>query len=400
MHTVIVGGGFAGVKAALELSKKQLGKITLISDEPYFLHHATLYATATGRDAGASVISLEDMFALHHDVEVVYDSMKSLDWQRKIVVCKARDVHYDSLILALGSVTNYFGIKGMERHSYGIKTLEEVTSLRAHLHTEVVEDQHSSNSYFIIGGGPTGVELAAAIAEYVKDVAAAHHVKRGKPKITLVEAAPRLLPKLSLTASHKVTKQLEKLGVRIMVDHKVEALNNDTVTIDGTKWPSKTVIWTSGVKNNPFFASHPEYFTLSANGRVKVNRYLEAFKDVYILGDNADTRYSGRAYTALQDAIFVADHLERRAVKKPLRPYRPSNVSQSVPVGHNWAYVEKYGIYLAGRSGYFVRRMIELANLRSLLPHNQALNAWHAYDKRDGSCELCQLNPHSKVEKA
>jgi len=185
-----------------------------------------------------------------------------------------------------------------------------------------------------------------------------------------------------------------------MVDHKVEALSEDTVTIDGEKWPSKTVIWTSGVKNNPFFLTHSEYFNISENGRVKVNRYLEAFKDVYVLGDNADTRYSGRAYTALQDAIFVADHLERRAVKKLLKPYRPSRVSQSVPVGHNWAYVEKYGIYLAGRSGYTVRRLIELANLRSLLPHNQALSAWHAYDKRDGSCELCKIRPVPKVEKA
>jgi NADH dehydrogenase len=269
-----------------------------------------------------------------------------------------------------------------------------------HLHADVVENQHTNNAYFIIGGGPTGVELAAAIAEYVRDVARAHRVKRGAPKVTLVEAAPRLLPKLSLTASHKVTSQLQKLGVNVMVDHKVEALSEDTVTIDGKKWPSKTVIWTSGVKNNPFFLGHSEYFNISENGRVKVNRYLEAFKDVYVLGDNADTRYSGRAYTALQDAIFVADHLERRAIKKPLKPYRPSRVSQSVPVGHNWAYVEKYGIYLAGRSGYMVRRLIELANLRSLLPHNQALSAWHAYDKRDGSCELCKISPDSKVEKA
>ena len=400
MHTVIVGGGFAGVKAALELSKKQLGKITLVSDEPYFLHHATLYATATGRDTGASVIDLEDVFALHHDVTVVHDSMKSLDWQRKLVVCNTQDIHYDSLVLALGSVTNYFGVKGMERHSYGIKSLNEVMTLRKHLHDEVVVDQHKDNSYFVIGGGPTGVELAAAISEYVRDVAAAHHIKRGIPKITLVEADTRLLPKLSITASHKVTCHLEKIGVTVMTNHKVESLSEAAVMIDGKKWPSHTVIWTSGVKNNPFFANHPEYFTLAKNGRVQVNRFLEAFKDVYVLGDNADTRYSGRAYTALQDAIFIADHLERRATKKTLKPYKPARVSQSVPVGHNWAYVEKYGIYLDGKSGYFVRRMIELANLRSLLPHNQALSAWHAYDKRDASCELCLSIPDSKVEKA
>lgn len=88
MHTVIVGGGFAGVKAALELSKKQLGRITLISDEPYFLHHATLYATATGRETKESVVSLEDAFATHHDVDVVLDSMISIDHDRRLVVGK------------------------------------------------------------------------------------------------------------------------------------------------------------------------------------------------------------------------------------------------------------------------------------------------------------------------
>ncbi len=400
MHTVIVGGGFAGVKAALELSKKQLGKITLISDEPYFLHHATLYATATGRDAESTVIDLEDMFATHHDIEVVHGAMKTIDYRRKLVVCDGKDVSYDSLILALGSVTNYFGIKGMQKHSYGIKSLKEVDDLRRHLHDEVIKNQHRDSSYFVIGAGPTGVELSAAIAEYIQDVSSAHHIDRGQPSVMLVEAAGRVLPRLSVTASKKVASRLASLGVTVFLQHKVEGVGESVITIDGKKTPTRTVIWTSGVMNNPFFARHSELFAIALNGRVQVNRYLEGYEDVYVLGDNADTKYSGRAYTALQDAVFVADHLERKATKRTLRAYKPTVVAQSVPVGHNWAYVEKYGIYIAGRFGYVVRRLIELAGLRQLLPHNQAISAWHAYDRQDGSCELCKTNHPTRVEKA
>jgi len=392
MHTVIIGGGFAGVKAALELSTKQLGKVTLISDEPYFLHHATLYATATGRNASASVISLEDMFATHHDVEVVLGTMKSIDRVRKIVVCSNRDVQYDTLVLALGSTTNYFGIEGMAARSYGIKTLKEVQALRAHLHEEVVKDQHKQSAYYVIGAGPSGVELAAAITEYIRDVSAAHGVTRGKPKVVLVETAERVLPNLSKTASHKVETQLKALGVTLLLGHKVEALGKDTVVIDGKKVPTRTVVWTSGVMNNPFFKDHPDYFALSQNGRVNVNAYLEAYDNIYVLGDNANTPYSGRAYTALQDAVFVADHLARKVTGKAPKAYRPAVVAQSVPVGHSWAYVEKYGVYVAGKLGFFIRRLMELAGLRALLPHNQALGAWHAYDQQDGTCDLCKTN--------
>lgn len=393
MHTVIVGGGFAGVKAAREISRKQLGKITLISSEPYFLHHATLYATATGRDAGSSVMDLEDVFALHHDVDVVIDRMKSIDPARKLVVCDGKDIQYDNLILAIGSVTNYFGISGMKTYSYGIKTLEEVRKLRRHLHEEIVRNTHRKDAaYYVIGAGPTGVELAAAMAEYVRDVAAAHDVTRGKTEIILVEAAARVLPRMSKTASKKVKQRLESLGVKVVLNHKVNKLGKDGVTIDGSFAPTHTVVWTSGVKNHPFFAHHNDTFRIAPNGRVDVDRYLEAHESIYVIGDNANTPYSGRAYTALQDADFLADHLERLATKQPKLPYKPKNVASSVPVGHNWAYVEKYGVYALGKTGFWFRRMIELQGLKRMLSHNQAMSAWHAYDKSDGSCELCKDN--------
>ncbi len=390
MHTVIVGGGFAGVKAALELSKKQLGKITLISDQPYFLHHATLYATATGRSTRESVVPLEDIFARHHDVDVVLDSMKSIDPVRKMVVGKSRSYNYDNLIIAIGVVTSYFGIRGMARNSFGIKTLEEVKEFKNHLHQELTATKHLDKNYVIIGGGPTGVELAGSLSEYLRDIAKSHHLRHGKVKITLVEASPRLLPRLSKTASKRVLKRLEDLGVRVLTNHKVESLGKEFVTIDGKKVPTETAIWTSGVTNHPFFKEHEEYFQLAPNGRVEVNQYLEAYRNIYVIGDNANVSNVGQARPALDSAKFIADHIARKATARLLKSYVPKIPPSGIPVGSNWAYVEWNGIYADGKTGHHLRRLIELTGYKALLPHNQALSAWRAHDIKEESCKLCK----------
>jgi NADH dehydrogenase len=392
MHTVIVGGGFAGVKTALGLSKMQLGKITLISDEPYFLYHASLYATATGRDASASVVSLDDIFASHPDVEVVQDTMTSIDPQRRLVIGKKRQYPYDNVVVAIGVVTTYFDIHGMAAHSYGIKTLDEVKAFKKHLHDAIANDKHMDKNYVVIGGGLTGVELAGAMARYLREIAMAHSVKNPKVAITLVEAAPRIVPRLSDTASQKIQKRLEQLGVKVVTNHKVEALNSKEIIIEGKKMPTETAVWTSGVMNHPFFAKNDHYFRFAKNGRVKVDNYLQAFEDVHVIGDNADTPYTGTAKTALHDAAFMVDHLTRKATHRPLKRYKPVAYASSVPVGDDWAYIEKHGVYIMGRSGYFVRRLIELAGLKALLPRNQALNAWHAhFDRDDETCDLCKV---------
>jgi NADH:ubiquinone reductase (H+-translocating) len=153
MHTVIVGGGFAGVKAALELSKKQLGKITLISDVPYFLHHATLYQMASGRDVSASAVSLEDIFAKYHDVSLVKDRMTSVDFMQKEVICEKTRMPYDALIIAVGSVTDYFGTADEKKHSLGMAALEQVRQFKRHIHDDAASNRQADKAYAVIGGG-------------------------------------------------------------------------------------------------------------------------------------------------------------------------------------------------------------------------------------------------------
>lgn len=380
MHTVIVGGGFAGVKAALEISKRNIGNVTLISDERHFLHHATLYATATGKSMAESVVPLAEMFAGNKHVTVVQDTVKSLDVDRKIVVGAGTSYHYDKLILAMGSVTTFFGIDGVAKNAFGIKTLDEVKEFNGHIKEEIIRDRRLDKNYVIIGAGATGIELAGALHEYLEHLSIVHQVHRPNIKITVVEAAPRILPRLSKTASKVVAKRLKQLGIKVLVNHKVEALHKDYITIQGKKVPTETAIWTSGVANNPFFADHADVFHLAPNGRVEVNQYLEANRDIFVLGDNNTVRYSGMAWPALNQATFVARHLARVTAKQPTPAFRPVEPPSGIPVGSNWAYVEWHGMYAAGLTGHLIRRRMELHGYKQLLPKAIALAAWRAHD--------------------
>ena len=378
MNVVIVGGGFAGVKAAIELSKRQIGKITLISDQPYFLHHATLYATATGKDMAESVLPLKNIFEYYPNVTVIQDKMTSIDPKRRLIIGEKKQYAYDKAILALGSVTTYFGIKGMAEHSFGIKSVDEVKKFQEHIHEEVIAKK-LDKEYFVIGAGPTGVEMAGALNEYLKSLIKVNNLKHSKARVTVVEAAPRVMPRMSETASRKIQKQLEKMGVKVLVNHKVEELSEDTLVIDGKKHSTKTAIWTSGVGNNPFFPAHADTFHLSPNAHVEVNEYLEAIPNVFVLGDNNTVKFSGMAWPAMYQATFVAKHLARVAGKRALVAYRPHSVMGGVPIGEDWGYVEWHGIYVAGRTGAWVRRKMELYGYKQLVPARIAKSLWRAH---------------------
>lgn len=382
MHVVVVGGGFGGVKAALELSKRQIGKVTLISDHSYFLHHATLYATATGKSTEESVIPLNVIFANHPNVEIIEDRIKGFDPHRKLVSGKKKDYHYDKLVLALGSVTTFFGNKSIEAHAYGIKTLEDVFSFHDHIHNEVV-NQKLDKEYFVIGAGLTGVEMASALNKYLESLKDLYRLKNARPKVVLVEAKSRILPHMSKTASQKVHHELRKQGVKVMVGHKVSALEGDAINIEGKVYSTKTAIWTSGVANNPFFKANGGYFDLAQDGRVNVNPYLEALDDVYVIGDNTTIQQTGMALPAFRQATHVAKNIVRVATKRPQRAYRSKSTPVGLPVGEKWGYVEWKGLYVAGHTGSFVRRLMELHGYRQLLPLHEAVPVWRAHDIRD-----------------
>lgn len=389
MKVVIVGGGFGGVKAALELAKDSRIHVTLVSDRDHFLFYPALYSTATGRSRRQSILPLHKVFK-NTRVTIVQDTVVGLDTSRRIVVTKENQLHYDRVVFALGVVTSYFGIAGLDMYSYSIKSAHEIDRFKKHLHDELTSEKHLDKNYIIVGAGPTGVELSSALVSYLQKIATNHAVKHSRIKLSLVEAAPRVLPRMSESASELVEKRLTKLGVNVMTNKKVQAEDDDSIIISGKDIPSETVVWTSGVSNHPFFAEHTDTFPLAKNGRVEVDDQLRVDNTVYVIGDNANTPFTGLAQTAIYDGKFVAKSIKAELRKKSLPVYKPKKQPVVIPVGDKWAILEYGSLRFTGILASLIRRAADLIGYLDFFPSRKALKLWLSESESVEDCTTCQ----------
>lgn len=378
MNIVIVGGGFGGIKAALELSKDKRNSITLISDKPDFQYYPALYSSATGHSHLESWVPLGTIFAGKKNIHVKLDTITSIDKAGKKLHGKSGAKYaYERCILALGVVTTYFGIKGLDIYSYGIKSEAEVMRLKRHLYEDIAINHSIDKHYVVIGGGPTGVELAAALGSYITRLCEHYGVtQKSAPKIDLLEAAPRILPRMSEQTSNIVTRRLKKLGVNMQTGKAVESATAESIMVGGKPIKTRTVIWTAGVMNHPFYKENN--FEVLPNGRVKVDEYMQAGQDVYVIGDNAGTEFTGLAQTALHDALFVAKNIWREQNGKSPKKYKAVKPPVVIPVGEDWAILEWKGLRISGWLGVLLRRAADFIGYNDMLPLGQALGAWHA----------------------
>lgn len=379
MNVTIVGGGFGGVKTALELAKNKRNHITLITDKPDFQYYPALYGTATGRSHLQSWVPLGKILTNRPNVDVIIDEIVKIDPETKTISgSSGAGYKYNLLVLALGTITTYFGIKGLDTYSFGIKSAEEIRELKQHLYHSMFEERKIEKDYVIIGAGPTGVELASAMKAYVERLCTDYRLPKGNIRINLVEAAPRVLPRMSEAASAKVEKRLKKLGVHVMTNQKVEEETAEGLIVNGRAIKSNTVIWTSGVANSPFYQANAEHFVFAKNGKVVVDEHMRAFKDVHVIGDNAFTPYSGLAQTALHDGLFVARNLERKQAGKKRKLYKAVLPPVVVPVGENWAIFEWHKLRFSGWIASLIRQAADMIGYSDIMPLGQALGVWHA----------------------
>lgn len=381
MHVVIVGGGFGGLKTALELANIKNISVTVISDRTYFQYYPTLYSTATGYSHKDTWVPIAEIIDDADNIKIVQDTITKLDADKKVVISNSgQQYSYDKLVLALGSVTTYFGIEGLEEYSYGIKSEEEIRRLQRHLIQEIKDENTTSKHYAVIGAGPTGVELAAALGQYIERIHKHLNIPMSQKKvhIDLIEAAPRVLPRCSPASSKKALKRLRRLGINVEVDKKVESESADVLMVSGKPLKHHTVIWTSGVANAPFYKANADQFELNQRGHVVVNKYMEARQDVYVIGDNAATKYAGLAQTALHDGIFVAGNLKRATHGLKLRKYREVLPASVIPIGKNWAIFEWGKVQFSGWPAAFMREIADIIGYHDLLPLGQAIGKWRA----------------------
>jgi NADH dehydrogenase len=391
---LIVGGGFGGVRAALSLVDDARFSVTLLSDDTELRYYPTLYRTATGGKRANSSIPLKRIF-INKNINLVEGVAVSVDRRNKAIITKSGHSHpYDVLILALGVVTNYFGVDGLNKFSYSIKSQAEVTRFKAHLHQQIVEDRRPDLNYVIVGAGPTGIELAAVLPQYIRRIMKNHTLKQRSVHVDIIEALPRLLPRMPIDTSRAVLRQLKHLGIRIFLNSKVQAESADVLIVNGKPIRSHTVVWTAGVSNHPFFATNN--FTISAHHKVSTDMYLEAEKDIFVIGDNADTPYSGMAQTALHDGRYVAVNLIRRANGQEMLSYIAKKPTVIITAGNKWAAVVWGKLRIYGWLGWLLREAADIIGFHDIEPWNVAAKQWLTEFGPQEDCIVCSIADSSK----
>jgi NADH dehydrogenase len=383
---LIVGGGFGGVKAALELAKDSKAEITLLSDQTDFRYYPSLYHTATGGDKRNSSIPLSKL--LPKSVNLIQGEAATIDKRGKtLTTTDGKIFTYTYLILSLGVVTNYFGIAGLPEYSYSIKSIPEIKRFKDHLHQQLIDEKQPDLNYVIVGAGPTGIELSGALPEYLRKIMANHGVKHKAIHIDLIEASPRLLPRMPKDTSAMVKRQLKKLGIKLYVGQTVQAETVDELTINGKPIRSHTVVWTAGVTNHPFFKANN--FTITPRGKVAVDAYLQADDSIYVIGDNANTPYSGLAQTALHDGISAAKNIIRLIDGKDQRGYKVVKPITVIPAGPHWAAVNWGKLHLYGWMGWTLRESADLIAFHDYEPWWRAGKQWLTEFDEQEDCPIC-----------
>lgn len=368
---------------ALKLSQHQTFDIKLISDKPYFEYHAALYRSATGRSPLEVAIPLRDFFNRAKNVEVAEDKITGIDASAQTADGSSGSVwRYDSLILAVGNVSNYFGIEGLQKYSHSIKTIQEALAFKRHIHQAA-----GSKRFVVIGGGPSGVELAAELPSYIRHVRKKHNLKPGDFEVRLIEAKDRVLPGLPGNFTARITKRLENLGVDITLNAKVQGETAHSLKVNGRNIDAEVVVWTAGTKPNPLLEKSS--IPLTRRGLAEVDKTMRAYKNIYALGDTADTRFSGMAQTAIDDANQLAKNLISLAKGKKPRAYEPHKPIYAIPVGPRWSAVLWNGKCIYGLAGWVLRRLADLRLYLRLLSPRKSLTAWRYGLKREEVCSVC-----------
>lgn len=386
MKVVVIGGGFGGVKAAIELAKRGID-VTLISDKPYFLHHGLMYRAVTGHDVSQAFVPLKDITSRYPKIRLVQDTITRIDAKKRVAHGTKKQYAYDQLVVAVGLVDYFRGVHGAQKFSYTFGTEADAARFGEQFHDDVVAE--GGITCAVIGGGLTGVELAGFLREHAERICMSHQIRR-KPHIMLVEQGKQVLLGASATARRLVHRRLIRQGVDVKLGQRVERIGSSTMTIHGKLAQVDMTIWACGGQVNPLFRAHKNMFRIGTGGRVCVNQYLEAYPSIFVIGDSADTPHAGSAQTAVAQARFVARHIHSLHARG--RPaYRPPETKplMSIPVSRFWAYSERHGVYVAGFVGSLIRRTAELNSYCHLLPFSHAYRLWRRGRSVVPTCDLC-----------
>ncbi|OGF69086.1 hypothetical protein A3C75_02545 [Candidatus Giovannonibacteria bacterium RIFCSPHIGHO2_02_FULL_44_31] len=398
---LVVGGGFGGISAALALEEEKIpnAKILLVSDKPHFEYKPALYRVVTGRSPLEVCIPIKEIFE-KKNIAFMVDLIKSIDFLKKVARgASGTDYQFDYLVLALGSESAYFDIPGLEKFSFGFKSISEAMRLKMHLHNLFAECKDAKDNLdkkicllqvVVVGAGPSGVELAGELALFMKRLSKEYEVDQSLISVDLIEAAPRILPALPERLSIKIAHRLRHIGVNIFTNRAMTKEEMEQISIRGMTMKTETVIWTAGVKPN-FLYKNVNSLLLDQRGRVIVDEFLRAkgFENVFVVGDGAATENSGMAQTAIYDGQAVAENISCLITNKPLKTYQQKRVYYALPVGPGWAAVSLGFATFYGSIGWLLRKFADFRYFLSILPLQKAITVFQRGKNLCDTCGIC-----------
>lgn len=232
--------------------------------------------------------------------------------------------------------------------------------------------------------------MAAALKGYLKSVAKHHNISRTNVHMQLIEAAPRVLPMLEPKASAATLKQLKKLGVKVHTNTAVKGETATSLQIGDKIVPTKTVVWTAGVTNNPFFIQNDGQFVLNERKRIVVDGNLRVDDRTFVIGDNAATPYSGLAITALHNASYVAKFIHSNVRSESIARYKPMKPITIIPVGEDWSVFQWRKLVITGRFAAWMRTVYDFVGYAEVMGPRAAASIWLRRNKIREDCHFCQ----------
>ena len=381
-RVIIIGGGFAGIALAKKLRNKNV-QVVLLDKHNYHTFQPLLYQVATGGlEAGSIAYPIRKVIQEYKDFYFRLTSVKEIDTVNQKIISEIGDLHYDYLVIATGSKTNYFGNKDIERYSMSMKTIPQSLNIRSLIlenfeQAVLIKDEVERNmliNFVIVGAGPTGVELAGALAEMKKAILQKDYpdLDIAKMQINLVQGDVRVLDTMSEKSSAAAEKFLVDLGVKVWKNVRVTNYDGKTVTTNSDlTFETATVIWAAGVQGAKI-AGLDSKSLVERIERIRVNQYNQVlgYENIFAIGDIASMEtelfpqgHPMMAQPAIQQGKLLGENLIKLINKKPMTAFEYNNKGSMATIGRNLAVVDLPRYHFSGVFAWFVWMLVHLFSL-------------------------------------
>jgi NADH:ubiquinone reductase (H+-translocating) len=385
-RVVILGGGFGGLYAAKALRKAPVA-LTVLDRRNFHLFQPLLYQVATGSLSPGEIASpLRAVLRRQQNTQVLLGEALDLDAERRRVILDSGELDYDTLIVATGSSDSYFGHDDWQRIAPGLKSIEEATEIRHKIlyAFEAAEKEHDPEirrewlTFVLVGGGPTGVELAGALGEIAHDTLRGdfRSIRPEEAVILLVEGGPRVLPAYPADLSEKAEKSLKRLGVTVRTNALVTAIEATSVTVKiatgEERIAARTVIWSAGVQASPFGRTLQRRAgaQLDRAGRVLVNPdcSVPGHPEIFVIGDLAHLEQDGEmlpgvAQVAMQQGGYAAKLIEKRLRGETVAPFHYFDKGNLAVIGRAAAVAQIGPLHMSGLLAWLTWLFVHLMYL-------------------------------------